>query len=73
MLVATKYYLLVDTIEYSSLVSIKYSLLKDNIDSLEYSLLVSINHSLLVPLKYEWQVMGPKEVFYSYLVPEMIW
>ena len=22
---------------------------------------------------YEWQVMGPKEVFYSYLVPEMIW
>ena len=52
MLVAIKYYLLVDTIEYSSLVSIKYSLLKDNIDSLEYSLLVSINHSLLVPLKY---------------------
>ena len=52
MLVAIKYYLLVNTIEYSSLVSIKYSLLKDNIDSLEYSLLVSINHSLLVPLKY---------------------
>ena len=50
MLVAIKYYLLVNTIEYSSLVSIKYSLLKDNIDSLEYSLLVSINHSL--PLKY---------------------
>ena len=22
---------------------------------------------------HEWQVMGPKEVFYSYLVPEMIW
>ena len=47
MLVAIKYYLLVNTIEYSSLVSIKYSSLKDNIDSLEYSLLVSINHSLL--------------------------
>ena len=22
---------------------------------------------------HEWQGMGPKEVFYSYLVPEMIW
>ena len=22
---------------------------------------------------HEWQVMGPKEIFYSYLVPEMIW
>ena len=22
---------------------------------------------------HEWHVMGPKEVFYLYLVPEMIW
>ena len=22
---------------------------------------------------HEWQVMGPKQVYYSYLVPEMIW
>ena len=24
-------------------------------------------------MDHEWQVMGPKEVFYSYLVPEMTW
>ena len=30
--------------------------------------------TLKLPLSYhEWQAMGPKEVFYSYLVPEMIW
>ena len=33
----------------------------------------NLQHKILPLSCHEWQVMGPKEVFYSYLVPEMIW
>ena len=29
--------------------------------------------NLSVLYGHEWQVMGPNDVFYSHLVPEMIW